>query len=93
MCFQLEVLIILYVLQWPNKISLTLNLRLTFGVHVLKEGIMCRPPTKAMDNVKATKIYFFDKFVGHQDVAVQPPTSQQDESNFGIDGILNKQTK
>jgi hypothetical protein len=38
---------------------------------------------------KQPKSTFFDKFVGHQDVVVQPPTSQQDESNFGIDGILN----
>jgi hypothetical protein len=31
--------------------------------------------------------------VGHQDVAIQPPTSQQDEYSSNGDGILNKQTR
>jgi hypothetical protein len=39
---------------------------------------------------KQPKSSFFDKLVGHQDVVVQPPTSQQDESNSDGDGILNK---
>jgi hypothetical protein len=59
MCFQLEVPNILCVLQWPNRIPLTLNLKLTFGVHVLKEGTMCRPPTKAMDNAKTIEVNSF----------------------------------
>jgi hypothetical protein len=42
---------------------------------------------------KQLKSTLFDKLVGHQDVVIQPPTSQQDESNSNGDGILNKQTK
>jgi hypothetical protein len=39
--------------------TLTLNLKLTFGVHVLKERTMYRPPTKAMDNVETIEVCSF----------------------------------
>jgi len=33
---------------------------------------MYRPPTKVVDNAETIEVFFFDKLVGHQDVAVQP---------------------
>jgi hypothetical protein len=42
---------------------------------------------------KQSKSILFDKLVAHQNVIVEPPTSQQDQYSSRGDGILNKQTR
>jgi hypothetical protein len=39
--------------------TLTLNLKLTFGVHVLKEKTMYRPPTKVVENLETIEVCSF----------------------------------
>jgi hypothetical protein len=70
--------------------TLTLNLKLTFGVHVLKERTMYRPLTKVVDNVETIEICSFWQAWGSPRCSNSTLTSQKDEFSSNGDGILNK---